>query len=316
MSRIGRLPVPVPSGVDVTIDGQEVTVKGPKGTLSHTVVEPITVVQETTARCWCTRPDDERDSRARARPHPHAAGQHGHRRHRPGSRRRSRSSASATGSRPEGRDLEFALGFSHPVPVKAPDGITFEVEAPDPVRGRAASTSSRSARSPPTSASCASPTRTRARACATRARSSAARSERRVSNGHPRISADVGAAGVDAPPLPGAQEGHRAAPPVRGWSSPARPATSSPRSSTTPAVTRWRRPRRSTSTLRAAGRATRASAAKAVGALIAERAKAAGIEAGGLRPRRQRKYHGRIAALADGAREAGLRVLCEASVLR
>ena len=41
MSRIGRLPIPVPSGVDVTIDGQDVTVKGPKGTLQHTVAEPI-----------------------------------------------------------------------------------------------------------------------------------------------------------------------------------------------------------------------------------------------------------------------------------
>ena len=45
MSRIGKLPVPVPSGVDVAIDGQQVTVKGPKGTLSHTVAEPITVAR-------------------------------------------------------------------------------------------------------------------------------------------------------------------------------------------------------------------------------------------------------------------------------
>ena len=69
----------------------------------------------------------------------------------------------------KGSDLEFALGFSHPVLVKAPEGITFAVESPDPVLGLRASTSSRSARSPPTSASCASPTRTRARASATRA---------------------------------------------------------------------------------------------------------------------------------------------------
>lgn len=51
MSRIGKLPITVPSGVDVTIDGRTVTVKGPKGTLSHTVVEPIRSSATTTARC-------------------------------------------------------------------------------------------------------------------------------------------------------------------------------------------------------------------------------------------------------------------------
>ena len=128
MSRIGRLPIPVPSGVEVTLDGQEVTVKGPKGTLSHTVIEPITVVQED-GSLLVQRPDDERDSRAR----------HG--------LTRSLLANMVTGVttgfaktleivgvgyrvQARGRDLEFALGFSHPVPVKAPDGITFEVQAP------------------------------------------------------------------------------------------------------------------------------------------------------------------------------------------
>ncbi len=128
MSRIGRLPVPVPSGVEVTLDGQQVTVKGPKGTLSHTVIEPITVVQED-GQLLVQRPDDERDSRAR----------HG--------LTRSLLANMVTGVttgfaktleivgvgyrvQARGRDLEFALGFSHPVPVKAPEGITFEVQAP------------------------------------------------------------------------------------------------------------------------------------------------------------------------------------------
>jgi large subunit ribosomal protein L6 len=128
MSRIGRLPVPVPSGVEVTLNGQEVTVKGPKGTLSHTVIEPITVVQEA-GQLLVQRPDDERDSRAR----------HG--------LTRSLLANMVTGVttgfaktleivgvgyrvQARGRDLEFALGFSHPVPVKAPEGITFEVQAP------------------------------------------------------------------------------------------------------------------------------------------------------------------------------------------
>ncbi|HEX4430233.1 MAG TPA: 50S ribosomal protein L6 [Frankiaceae bacterium] len=128
MSRIGRLPVPVPSGVEVTLSGQQVTVKGPKGTLSHTVIEPITVVQED-GQLLVQRPDDERDSRAR----------HG--------LTRSLLANMVTGVttgfaktleivgvgyrvQARGRDLEFALGFSHPVPVKAPEGITFEVQAP------------------------------------------------------------------------------------------------------------------------------------------------------------------------------------------
>ncbi len=59
MSRIGKLPIPVPSGVDVSIDGRTVTVKGPKGTLSHTVAEPITVAQED-GTIQVGRPDDER----------------------------------------------------------------------------------------------------------------------------------------------------------------------------------------------------------------------------------------------------------------
>ena len=50
MSRIGKLPITVPSGVDIAIDGQDVTVKGPKGSLSHTVVEPLTVERAETAR--------------------------------------------------------------------------------------------------------------------------------------------------------------------------------------------------------------------------------------------------------------------------
>jgi large subunit ribosomal protein L6 len=128
MSRIGRLPVPVPSGVEVTLNGQQVTVKGPKGTLSHTVIEPITVVQED-GQLLVQRPDDERDSRAR----------HGLTRSLLANMVTGVTSGFAktleivgVGYRVQarGRDLEFALGFSHPVPVKAPEGITFEVQAP------------------------------------------------------------------------------------------------------------------------------------------------------------------------------------------
>ena len=64
MSRIGRLPIPVPSGVDVAIDGQTVSVKGPKGQLSHTVAAPIAVERAEDGTLQVTRPDDERYSRA------------------------------------------------------------------------------------------------------------------------------------------------------------------------------------------------------------------------------------------------------------
>jgi large subunit ribosomal protein L6 len=60
MSRIGRLPIPVPGGVDVSIDGQTLSVKGPKGTLSHTVASPITVGRSDDGTLQVQRPDDER----------------------------------------------------------------------------------------------------------------------------------------------------------------------------------------------------------------------------------------------------------------
>ena len=64
MSRIGRLPIPVPSGVEVTLDGRHVTVKGPKGTLSHTVPSPITIEHAEDGTVQVARPDDERESRS------------------------------------------------------------------------------------------------------------------------------------------------------------------------------------------------------------------------------------------------------------
>ena len=128
MSRIGKLPIPVPSGVNVEIDGQLITVKGPKGSLTHVVAEPITVAPED-GTLNVARPDDERTSKAL----------HG----------LSRTLIAnmvtgvtagytknleivGTGYRvaAKGSDLEFALGFSHPVVVTAPEGISFKVENP------------------------------------------------------------------------------------------------------------------------------------------------------------------------------------------
>ncbi len=129
MSRIGRLPIPVPSGVDVNIDGRRVTVKGPKGELSHTVAEPITVGKNDDGTILVERPNDERQSRAlhglsRTLVHNMVVGvTEGYVKN---------LEIVGTGYRVQARgsDLEFALGFSHPVPVKAPDGISFEVQTP------------------------------------------------------------------------------------------------------------------------------------------------------------------------------------------
>jgi large subunit ribosomal protein L6 len=128
MSRIGRMPVVVPDGVDVTIKGREVTVRGPKGSLSLAVAEPIEVSQSDGA-VTVTRPNDEGEIRAL----------HG--------LSRSLIANMVTGVtqgyqktleivgvgyrvQAKGQNLEFSLGFSHPLPVAAPEGITFRVETP------------------------------------------------------------------------------------------------------------------------------------------------------------------------------------------
>ncbi|WP_153393264.1 50S ribosomal protein L6 [Ornithinicoccus halotolerans] len=129
MSRIGKLPVTVPSGVEVTIDGQTVAVKGPKGQLQTTVAEPITVAKNDEGAIEVSRPDDERESKSL----------HGLSRTLVANMVQGvtegytkRLEIHGTGYRvlARGSDLEFALGYSHPVLVKAPEGITFQVENP------------------------------------------------------------------------------------------------------------------------------------------------------------------------------------------
>ena len=126
MSRIGKAPINVPSGVDVKVDGQTIIVKGPKGELTQDLPAPISVSVEDNV-ITVIRPDDHRDNRSL----------HG----------LSRSLVNnmvvgvtegykqdmeifGVGYRvvAKGKDLEFALGYSHAVPVAAPDGITFAVE--------------------------------------------------------------------------------------------------------------------------------------------------------------------------------------------
>ncbi|MDQ0893229.1 50S ribosomal protein L6 [Agromyces ramosus] len=126
MSRIGRLPIDIPTGVDVKIDGQAVSVKGPKGELALTVAAPIEVKLEEN-QVLVTRPDDERNSRSL----------HGLTRTLIANQiigvTQGYSKALeivGTGYRvaQKGSSLELALGFSHPVVVEPPAGITLTVE--------------------------------------------------------------------------------------------------------------------------------------------------------------------------------------------
>lgn len=129
MSRIGRSPIPVPAGVEVDIKGAVVTVKGPKGALQHTVAAPIKLRRADDGSVLVLRPDDERASKEL----------HG--------LTRTLVANMVTGVTAgfqksleivgvgyrviaRGPALEFLLGFSHPVVVEPPEGITFQVDTP------------------------------------------------------------------------------------------------------------------------------------------------------------------------------------------
>jgi large subunit ribosomal protein L6 len=129
MSRIGRLPITVPTGVDVRIDGQRVSVKGPKGELSHTVAEPIEVTLAD-GKVTVTRPDDINVNRAlhgltRSLINNMVVGvTEGYEK---------KLEIVGVGYRVLSKgptQLEFQLGYSHSITFNAPDGITFTVDGP------------------------------------------------------------------------------------------------------------------------------------------------------------------------------------------
>ncbi|MFJ4919995.1 50S ribosomal protein L6 [Streptomyces sp. NPDC088725] len=129
MSRIGKLPIQVPAGVDVTIDGRTVAVKGPKGSLSHTVAAPIEVTKGEDGIIQVLRPNDERQNKAL----------HGLSRTlvanmitgvTQGYVKALEISGVGYRVQAKGSNLEFALGYSHPILIEAPEGITFKVENP------------------------------------------------------------------------------------------------------------------------------------------------------------------------------------------
>jgi len=128
MSRIGRAPIPLPDGVTVEIKGQHVTVKGPRGELSHTVVDPITVTQADGA-LQVQRPTDRAPHRSlhglsRTLVANMVAGVND------GFVKRLELVGVGYRAQLKGTDLEIAVGFSHPVLVEAPAGITFDCPAP------------------------------------------------------------------------------------------------------------------------------------------------------------------------------------------
>ncbi|MFW6204492.1 MAG: 50S ribosomal protein L6 [Actinomycetota bacterium] len=129
MSRIGKLPVAIPDGVEVAIDGQTVTVTGPKGTLSHTLPETISVERLDDGSLKINRPDDGRENKAL----------HGLSRTMvanmvtgvtEGYQKRLEIVGVGYRVQARGDDLEFSLGYSRPITVEAPDDITFSVESP------------------------------------------------------------------------------------------------------------------------------------------------------------------------------------------
>ncbi len=129
MSRIGRLPIKVPTGVKVEVTGSDVTVSGPKGTLTLTLAEPITIASGTGDELVVSRPNDERRSKAL----------HGLSRTLVNNMVigvtegfKKTLEVTGTGYRValKGAGLELQLGFSHPVQVDAPAGIKFQVQTP------------------------------------------------------------------------------------------------------------------------------------------------------------------------------------------
>ncbi|MEV8511140.1 50S ribosomal protein L6 [Dactylosporangium sp. NPDC051484] len=129
MSRIGRKPITVPAGVEIKIDGPVITVKGPKGELSHTLAEPISLERAEDGTYNVVRPNDERKAKEL----------HGLSRTlianmvlgvTEGYRKSLEIAGTGYRVAAKGSDLEFALGFSHPVVVTPPPGITFTVEKP------------------------------------------------------------------------------------------------------------------------------------------------------------------------------------------
>lgn len=131
MSRIGRKPIAIPAGVEVAVNGNEVTVKGPKGTMTQTFNSDLTVTVEN-GEVLVTRPSDDKEPQKSARPDQNPDCQHGTRRF---GRLHKELEIQGVGYRAvkQGKDLVMTLGFSHQVIMSEGNGITIDVPSPSKI---------------------------------------------------------------------------------------------------------------------------------------------------------------------------------------
>ena len=311
MSRIGRLPIAVPSGVDVTIEGRRVTVNGPKGTLSRELHPDMTVSREDD-KIVVTRPTEQKTHKqlhglTRTLVNNMVVGVTD------GYRKGLEITGVGYRAVKVGEKLQLSLGYSHQIEIEPPPGHQRSSSRTRPASRSSASTRSWSARSPPRSARPASPSPTRARASATPASRSAARPARparsaaRSNRQHRRNEHDD----AGRQPRRRTTQAPRPDPPPPGGDRVAAAPRGLPEQQ--PHLRAGHRRRlRADAGDRLDGRegasrlqATKTEEAASVGQLVAERAKSAGVERV-VFDRAGFRYHGRIKSLADAAREAGL----------
>ena len=283
MSRIGKKPVAVPAGVTATVDGQTVAVKGPKGELTFVAPDDVVVKLEDGA----IKVDAARrrpSARARMWGMSRAQVAQSRRRRDQGLREEARDQRRRLSRGGAGKNLQLSLGYSHDVDLSDPGRHRRSRRRSRPKSRSPASTSSRSARSPPKSARSAAPSPTRARASNTPTNSSSARKARRSKE---RRHGQATSSSTSAARRASAARSARAPTAGRGCRCSARRSRSTRRSSTT----------RRASTLVAASSLEKAlrealktgadvEAAQGVGKLIAERADEGGRQRGRVRPRR------------------------------
>ena len=288
----------------LTVAESTVSVKGPKGELQPAIFSNVVDVKLEDGKLIVARKGEDKPHRSRARPHAHADRQHDRRREQ-GLPQEPRDSRRRLPRRKAGEELNFIARLLAPGRLRSRRRASRSRSRARTKCTSTASTSKPSAKSPPRFAICVRPSRTRAKASATKAKSSVRNSvkpERQArSNG-----ADFQSRPASRAPRPPAQEGHRDG----RASAPAGAPHAAPHLRDVVDDAKGAHPRRGVDRAKVGRRgtgvaSTNVDAAKAVGSAIAAKAKDAGITAV-VFDRGGNRYHGRVRALADAAREAGL----------